>query len=402
MRNAKDAAGNPIFTADDISNLTPGEALTATQAAIWYFGNSSKNPACGINKDNGVVGLYYKGGDSWRDATNGEKNRVNKLFNFFISQTAEAAPGTTIINENNFATEAKLTIKEKVANATNLNEGAAQTQQPDTYKTDLSFSLLMEPTEDDELYVTVLDSNGKILRNQIPLGGNSSASNLPNWLYRDSNQMYTIRGLEIAEGVTVTLNLSGTQNLEPGVYLYTSEVFPEKKEGEGRSSQTFVGVANGTREVNLNVNLKFEVQDPQLAVKSNTKQETATKKNTKVETGTGTRTEVTESKHITVTETVTESTRSTWYSTWSRRFSSNNGGGGDDGNGGGGNTGGRRRGTGELLSLKKNELVIPDEEVPLAKVPVTGDNSAIWFALGVLSLAGMVLLNSKRKKAQYF
>ena len=139
-----------------------------------------------------------------------------------------------------------------------------------------------------------------------------------------------------------------------------------------------------------------------LAVKSNTKQETATKTNTKVETGTGTRTEVTESKHITVTETVTESTLSTWYSSWSRRYSSNNGGGGgDDGNGGGGNTGGGRRGTSGLLSLKKNELVIPDEEVPLAKVPVTGDNSAIWFALGVLSLAGLVLLNSKRKKVQY-
>lgn len=405
MRSAKNLDGSDMFTEAEIEGLTPGEALTATQAAIWYFGNSNTDRNSGINANKGVVGTYNEPGTDWQDwpDVSAEKtSKINKLFNLLINGTAEAAPGTTVINENNFATEAKLTIKEKVANATNLNESEPQTQQRDTYKTDLSFSLLLEPNEGDELSVTVLDSNRNVLK-EVKLCGKDSDSVWRKWLDRDKDQMYTIKDLEIAEGVTVTLNLSGTQNLKPGVYLYTSEVFPEKPKDEGRTSQTFVGVADGTREVNLNVNLKFDVQDPQLAVKSNTKKETATKTNTKVETGTGTRREVTESKHITVTETVTESTRSTWYSTWSRRFSSNNGGGGgDDGNGGGGNTGGRRRGTSGLLSLKKNELVIPDEEVPLAKVPVTGDNSAIWFALGVLSLAGMVLLNSKRKKAQYF
>lgn len=404
MKTATDDAGKRLFTDEEIDGLTPGEALTATQAAIWYFGNSNTDQNSGIDKEKGVVGKYYNGDGSkpaWGEVSLVEKDRINKLFNFFISQTEEAAPGTTIINENNFATKAELTVKEKVANATNLNEGEPQTQQRDTYKTDLSFSLLLEPNEGDELSVTVLDSESKVLK-QVKLCGKDSDSVWKQWLSRDKDQMYTIKDLEIAEGVTVTLNLSGTQNLEPGVYLYTSEVRTDQETQKDITSQTFVGVADGTREVNLNVNLKFDVQDPQLAVKSNTKQETATKTNTKVETGTGTRTEVTESKHITVTETVTESTRSTWYSSWSRRFSSNNGGGGgDDGNGGGGNTGGRRRGTSELLSLKKNELVIPDEEVPLAKVPVTGDNSAIWFALGVLSLAGLVLLNSKRKKVQY-
>ena len=41
---------------------------------------------------------------------------------------------------------------------------------------------------------------------------------------------------------------------------------------------------------------------------------------------------------------------------------------------------------------------VPDEAVPLAKAPVTGDISGLWLALSGLSGSGMLLNNRKRKK----
>ena len=48
--------------------------------------------------------------------------------------------------------------------------------------------------------------------------------------------------------------------------------------------------------------------------------------------------------------------------------------------------------------LDADEVEIPDEEVPLADAPVTGDISALWLALSGLSGSGMLLLNRKRKE----
>jgi len=49
------------------------------------------------------------------------------------------------------------------------------------------------------------------------------------------------------------------------------------------------------------------------------------------------------------------------------------------------------RGVGQL------ETII-DEEVPLAEVPQTGDNSIIWFALILMSVCGLCLMNLSEKK----
>ena len=43
------------------------------------------------------------------------------------------------------------------------------------------------------------------------------------------------------------------------------------------------------------------------------------------------------------------------------------------------------------------EIEIPDEEVPLAAAPKTGDISSLWGILSGLSAAGMFLLGRKRK-----
>ena len=51
-----------------------------------------------------------------------------------------------------------------------------------------------------------------------------------------------------------------------------------------------------------------------------------------------------------------------------------------------------------LMSIEDEfEIEIPDEEVPLAAAPKTGDISALWMALSGLSASGFFFLGRKRK-----
>ena len=49
-------------------------------------------------------------------------------------------------------------------------------------------------------------------------------------------------------------------------------------------------------------------------------------------------------------------------------------------------------------SQYNGEIEIFDEDVPLADVPLTGDFSAVWLALSVLSAGGAYLLDGRRRK----
>ena len=52
--------------------------------------------------------------------------------------------------------------------------------------------------------------------------------------------------------------------------------------------------------------------------------------------------------------------------------------------------------TPEIVTVD-TEIEIPDEDVPLASAPKTGDISALWIALSSVSAAGMILLGKKRE-----
>ena len=45
----------------------------------------------------------------------------------------------------------------------------------------------------------------------------------------------------------------------------------------------------------------------------------------------------------------------------------------------------------------EGEIDIPDEDVPLAAAPKTGDISALWIAVSSISAAGMIVLGKKRE-----
>ena len=62
-------------------------------------------------------------------------------------------------------------------------------------------------------------------------------------IIKNDDGSYTIPDVELTEGVYVTLNLSGTQALGTGVYVYQSEKIGNL------TSQTLVGLATGDRKV---------------------------------------------------------------------------------------------------------------------------------------------------------
>ena len=49
-------------------------------------------------------------------------------------------------------------------------------------------------------------------------------------------------------------------------------------------------------------------------------------------------------------------------------------------------------------AVEEPTIEIPDEEVPLAEAPETGDGTMLWAAVSLLSTCGFLGLNKKRKK----
>ena len=186
-----------------------------------------------------------------------------------------------------------------------------------------------------------------------------------------SNGDYTFRDLEMANGMKITLNLSGTQYLDEGVYLFSSELRGET------SSQTFVGLstAGSTQAVNLQVDLAFRVTEPE-AVKTAVGAkytESVTDIETQQRTDTITTKEImAELSIITVTE---DESRLKWKKTWETKA--------------------------PVIPLGDDD---PSEETPEENVPRTDDISAVWEAqslLAGLGLLDMALAERKRRgKAQ--
>lgn len=372
----------------DIDALTDGEALTATQAAIWVYGNSNSTSAHVTEND--PVGCYYLGNEVFTTMDSASEARTKALFDYLCKTPAPSSDTTTpLITKKDFATEASITVKDKLAN--------------DKYKTDVSFNLAIDKSKlTGNLSVKVMDSSGKVLAEKY-LATNDT--NLVGKLFTSesitSDGKYVFRDLEIAPGTMINLALSGTQDLGFGAYLYTAEV----KSTSPSHSQTFVGLSEGTRQVNLNVDLKFEVEDP---THTTTAYDPATRLDTRTDSKVDTlhqmkvKTETTSQTQrdwygtVTTTNTLTQTTHShrNWSSSFFRYLPTDEPGGGtpEDGD--------RLRGGWGSFALADNfisEMIIPDEGVPLAGVPKTGDLSILWIALSAVSVAGYLLLSRKKE-----
>ena len=52
------------------------------------------------------------------------------------------------------------------------------------------------------------------------------------------------------------------------------------------------------------------------------------------------------------------------------------------------------------MEEEPEQVEIPDEEVPLADVPETGDVSAMWYAVTLLSACGLAVLHILKKREE--
>ena len=320
------------------------------------------------------------------------------IFFVFISGFKTATNEATNILDEKDITSASITVRDKVQADALVNNYAQNINSDgnsdnDVFDTDVSFTLAVIPDASDNLHVYVLDGAGKVVK-QEALDRNKF----------DQNNQYTISGVQLQENVKITVNISGAQVLDNGVYIYTSE-----------NSQNFVTVAEGSRKVNLDVNLTFDVQDPELSESG------------EYDTWNGEKTQRTTSKinrhkqdkvvtammEIT-TETVT-TTEHEWQESYEETWSPNHNGGGELG-------GDELEETeptdptpekptpedpGKVAGDEEELQDIGDEEAPLDDlllgdeeiVAATGDSNNMTAAAGGMfaALAGMLFLRKKKE-----
>lgn len=307
------------LTQKQIDALTEGEALTATQAAFWTFGNSGSTTIDAAQNNARITGLYQ----------------------WLINLEAPDLEATEFIDGEDFAQSASITVKDEVAE--------------DTYNTDITFSLAVTPdAKSDDLLVHVI-VGGKIVETKR-LAGDDSKTRYGS-ITPDTDGNYTIENLKLASGVTLTLNLSGTQHIDEGVYIYTSE------ELKGVPSQTMVGLASGERTVNLTVDMQFTVTKPNIQLMDPGAQPRKVKTDVLTERKTDTETVTAVTYDVQVTSLITEETARAWDSQWAKSYS--------------------------------YPTETSEEPLGQSDVPKTGDISAVWAVLSVLSAGGMFLLRKR-------
>lgn len=268
------------------NDLTAGQALAATQAAFWTYGN---NGSLTINRNNlfgGELIQVHNKADINRNLSETDKAHILALYDTLIRKAnADAADQTTAaidMIDLDSITESAIIIKDKAEVAANKD----QNPDNDVYNTDISFTLAVSPASvkgDLMVYVFTEGKSEPIAAHR--LSGSAQAGTLSPTKNQNGELVYTIRDLQLAEGVNITLNLEGIQQLNQGVYLYSSTIAGDKH------SQTLIGLGKAEREVNLAVNLKFTVTEPSVKAETSNSTKTTVEEDVFVETKTDYRTD---------------------------------------------------------------------------------------------------------------
>ena len=270
-----DEEGNPVrvFSDEEVNKLTDGMALTATQYAIWTFSNKMNNIEF-VNtqyshKDDNNNLIMKSGTGFWADVPAEERENdsvdlIFKLYEHLINleptKKEDKTTTNTIINAENFIENMDITVVEKSTEHENNNDND---DTNDAYVTNLSFALVVEPSTEngDDLVVKVVKPDGSILAEGRVAGTNKEGEDYDT-LTPDEYGNYKFEGITLTEGdINFKLTLEGIQNLEQGVYLYSSEVKNDLP------SQTMVGLAEGERKVDveMSINFEFSVEDEVVA-----------------------------------------------------------------------------------------------------------------------------------------
>jgi len=345
-----------------IDDLTEYEALACTQAAIWTYANMGdityrNNAGTALVEGGSVIGILsaHKYNDSsgnpglneYQPAKDGESDaRLKALYQCLLKLEPIYADGelredSTVIPNEGVVSDVAIVVKDKVENeAANLDDN----KDNDVYNTAVNFKLAFVPGEKDEMYVLLMDGNNQPILGEDGqpikklLASETSTKEGEN-VIKPVNGVYTLTGLKISENSNFEfdLRLEGTQYLNEGVYIYQAE-------GGRRESQTLVGLAKGEQKIAVSTKLTISF-------------------------------DVDEENHV-VAERV-------WHEEGDPAVALLN----DDG------------GPWNIPARPLDN--IPDEEVPLADAPQTGDEVVFFAILTVLagiSLMAMHVSEKKRKE----
>lgn len=326
-----------------IAGLTEGDALTATQAAFWAFSNGTEADVENGDLLNRVITGEFTGDSN---------GYIGLVYQYLLTVTEKEQELIGIDKDS-----MNLIVGEKLGETTVVEGDASITCG--NYDVSLNFNLTIVPGEKDELSVVLqyIDADGTLQTVTKALGTeNNEYTIAPD----PKDGSYTLTGLKLSEDqdITFDLRLEGTQYLENGVYVYaathTNDGDLAEMFGPEGAHSTLIGVGETGRNVNssASVTVKFHVED------------------TQHESGNG---EGTGNPTVQTTTTITDADVPLESDPEETVV--------------------------EILPEDVPLTELPDDEVPLASVPMTGDASALWMLMSVLSgasLAGVTVLGRKK------
>ncbi|MBQ3010177.1 MAG: Cys-Gln thioester bond-forming surface protein, partial [Oscillospiraceae bacterium] len=263
-----------------IDGLTEHEALACTQAAIWTFANKDDityrtNAGVALAEGGSVIGVLSahkyqnsKGGwlNEYKPAEDGESDaRLQALYRALLQldpiySDGELREDSTVIPNEGVVSDVAIVVKDKVEDdAANQDDN----KDNDVFNTELNFKLAFVPGENDEMYVILMDAANQPILGEDgqpikKLLASENSAKQGEDVIKPVDGVYTLTGLKVSENsdFQFDLRLEGTQYLNEGVYIYQAE-------GGRRESQTLVGLAKGEQKVEVStmMTINFNVDE---------------------------------------------------------------------------------------------------------------------------------------------
>jgi len=346
-----------LFTEEELASLTDGVALAATQMAIYYYANAKFGQEF-LNTNYDVSGNVSPGTAVPSDKKD-EAALMFKVYDYLRNLTpVEAATEVKdiITNENFLKGDMEITVLSKADGHANNSDGD---DTNDAYTTNLSFALVVSPTDEngDSMIVKVVNPNTGEVIAQARLAGTAAEGEREDDVFdydKDTGNV-TFKNIILVEGNnTYNITMEGIQNLKDGgVYLFTTEV-PEG----ARPQPSMIGMTSDKNVVNVqSINFSFEVKEEKVVLRErhDDGKEIVYEETTPYTTSYEETTDEAAPAAVVITE--------------------------------------------ENVPLADLPLVeIFDEEVPLADVPLTGDPAVPFMGLSLISALGLIFTGKRRKE----
>jgi len=366
----------------EAEKLTAGMALTATQVAIWEFGKKNN------------VGTFGEGFVSKDYETNKAPSAEDEAIIIALRDLL-----VDLAKSNDGSGQVDVITKDSVKGAgIVLQDKATDENGKEYYNGKVKFELDVSTSSLNGDMIVKVKVDGKEVAG-ARLAGEDGKGQFLDFIfgdykiYPDENGVFTIENVPLYEGVNIDLELLGTQHLDDGIYIF---------EPTSGSWQNTVGLSTLDNDVNIKVGMTFEVEDPQdtLVGKNSSwtekKTDVVAYKKTDTYNGfkAGTLTSEWETTNTKVIGTTTETTIvekvtklfEEWFSQYYEEETIPN------------------NPPEEIVPFDLDHNIprpltnLPEEPVPLADAPKTGDEAVFVAILTVMAGIGLAVMKRKEEE----